>query len=467
MANETLNVAVPLPDGKRKMVNFGCMCMMLFVSMVGAGIAVAMTPLLKQMDALSYFSLLTIFATLGLTIMNPIGGKLGDLIGRRNIIVYSGLVALVCTIGLGLIRSFVVFAALRLILGAAQGAFTAAPYIIAREINPPKEVPKVMGMLASSVAVGGFVGAMIAGAFLDMGMMSLAIMFPVIPLILGIVLIGMNMPNRKRDQIHVDMPGVLCLVVLLSAFTLSMNFGTRLGWTSPIILAGLALTVIALVVLVKVESKASEAIIPIYLFKNKKFVMMLLVGFTCVYYQVAMSSYSVRAVQEILGQPSTVAGSLQMPRTIITMILPTLVGAWVGKKSDRGWKAMLLAAALVAVAFIPLAFLQPATPVILLLVCIGITGISESFRSVTITPMAQQELERKDLGVGTALITFANTLASLVAAAISGVIYDAQPDALSGYHAVVIQVVVVALVGCVLTLLFIRPKKQAAAAQAE
>lgn len=128
---------------------------------------------------------------------------------------------------------------------------------------------------------------------------------------------------------------------------------------------------------------------------------------------------------------------------------------------------MLIAAALVAVAFIPLAFLQPSTPVILLLVCIGITGISESFRSVTITPMAQQELERKDLGVGTALITFANTLASLVAAAISGVIYDAQPDALSGYHAVVIQVVVVALVGCALTLLFIRPKKQAAAAQAE
>ena len=41
MANETLNVAVPLPDNKRKMVNFGCMCMMLFVSMVGAGIAAA------------------------------------------------------------------------------------------------------------------------------------------------------------------------------------------------------------------------------------------------------------------------------------------------------------------------------------------------------------------------------------------------------------------------------------------
>ena len=68
--------------------------------------------------------------------------------------------------------------------------------------------------------------------------------------------------------------------------------------------------------------------------------------------------------------------------------------------------------------------------------------------------------------MGTSLITFTNTLASLVAAAISGVIYDAQPDALAGYHAVVTQVVVVALVGCVLTLLFIRPKKQAAA-QAE
>ena len=42
---------------------------------------------------------------------------------------------------------------------------------------------------------------------------------------------------------------------------------------------------------------------------------------------------------------------------------------------------------------------------------------------MSVTPVAQSVLPQKDLGVGTALVTFVNSLSTLFAAAINGVVY--------------------------------------------
>ncbi len=119
-----------------------------------------------------------------MSIMTPIGGKLGDLIGRRNIVVIPGIICAVCGIAFAFVRSLVPLMILRLLIGFAQGAFTAAPYIIAGLINERKDVPKAMGMLATAIAVG-FGGSIIAGILTDMGLLKVAILMPAVPLILG------------------------------------------------------------------------------------------------------------------------------------------------------------------------------------------------------------------------------------------------------------------------------------------
>ena len=92
MQNQKPNVAIPLPKAKKNMVQFGCICLMLSIAMFGLSLATLQAPILEEMNAMSYFSLLTIFSSLGLSIMTPIGGKLGDLLGRRNIVIISGTI---------------------------------------------------------------------------------------------------------------------------------------------------------------------------------------------------------------------------------------------------------------------------------------------------------------------------------------------------------------------------------------
>lgn len=451
-------VAIPLSKTKKTLVTIGCICLMLSISFFGLSLAVIQGPLLETMNGMQYFSTLTIFASLGLAILTPIGGKLGDLFGRRNIIVIAGIVGTICGIGMGIVNTVVPFMILRLILGAAQGAFTAAPYILIREIYEPKDVPKRMGLLSSSIAVGGFVGSVIAGILTDAGLLKLGIVFPVIPLIIGVLLIGFNLPNKKREEKAViDVPGVILLALFLTSLLLSLNYAPKIGLANPIIIIGFIAAVILGFLLVKVEKKAVEPIIPMNLFTNKRYRTLIIIGVIAYFYQEAMNMYAPLSVQKVMGQSATISGSLQFPRMILIMILPVIVGTWVSKKAGNAKKAMVVATGVVAASFLVMGFTTSSTPVIVYFVALALTGVAESFRAVSITPSAQAALDPSEWGIGTSLLTFMNSLSLLFAAAIDGIVFDMNKNNIqAGINGIFLITAVISIIGVLIVIFGIK-----------
>lgn len=453
--NTKVSMAViQLSKTKKNLVTLGCICLMLSIACFGLSLAVLQGPILEKMNAMNYFSTLTILSSLGLAILTPIGGKLGDLFGRRNIVIISGVVAVICGIGLGCVKSVISFMILRLILGAAQGAFTAAPYILIREINQPKDVPKGMGLLSSSIAIGGFGGSILAGILTDAGLLEVGIIFPVIPLIIGILLIGFNLPNKKREEKAViDFPGVILLALFLSSLLLSLNYGPKIGWLNPAIIIGFAAAIILGFLLVKVENKVLEPIIPMRLFLNRKYTILLIVGIAAYFYQNTMNVYAPLAVQEVMKKSTTISGSLQFPRMILIMILPIIVGAWVSKKAENTKTAIIISVGIVALSFFVMGFTNSSTPVIIYFVSLALTGVAESFRAVSITPAAQATLNPSDLGVGTSLITFMNSLSTLFSAAICGVVFDINKNNVQvGINRVFLLTAAVSVIGVLIVI---------------
>lgn len=465
MSESNSRAAIPLPRHKKSMVQWGCICLMLSIAMFGLSLATIQEPILAKLNGMSYFSLLSVLGTLGLAIMTPIGGKLGDLFGRRNQVLVSGLICAACGIGMGLLRSLWPFMLLRLLLGAAQGAFTSAPYILIREINEPEDVPKAMGLLASAVAIGSFGGSIIAGLLTDLGWLEMAIIFPVIPLLIGVVLISSALPNLPRKQkVNIDWAGISALAVALSGILLALNFGPRSGWLSPAVLSGFVVGIVALFLLWKAEQRAAEPVIPLHLFSNQTYTALLAVGFLSFFYNTAMNYYAPLAVLQVLGSSTSVTGTLQLPRTILTIALPAACGLWVSKSSRNNWLAMAGATGLVGVAFLFLSFTGRGTPLLIFYVMLALTGVAESLRAVSVTPTAQQTLAQQDMGIGTSLLSFSNSLSNLLASAVLGIVYDmrvteAQPSAVmiaSGVNAVFLTAAAVSFAGLAVVLLVVR-----------
>ena len=207
-------------------------------------------------------------------------------------------------------------------------------------INEKKNVPKAMGYLTMALYIGGTGGAILAGILTDMGMLNAAILFPAVPLILGILLIGLCYPNDKSGRkVSVDYKGIALMAISLPCVTLSLS-GSTLGWSTLVSGVVLVIGIIFTVILLKHEASIDQPIIPIKLFKERNYLLFLLVGAICYFGRGAVDNYAPLGAQEVIKTSVALSGSLQFPKTILTMILPAMAGAWMAKKKTNMWKAM-------------------------------------------------------------------------------------------------------------------------------
>ncbi len=460
------SVALFLEKGARAKVFIACVLLMFYITSSQAGLIILQTPMLTAMNMMEQFVIVAVAGTLGLSIMTPIGGKIGDIIGRKNTILIFGIIAFIGTSLVAVFQSvFAAYIGLRFVVALAQGALISVPYIVVGQIFPKEEAPKKMGVLASAIAIGSFTGSWLPGIFADMNLTFVAIVYPLMFLLIALLLVAGNLPNViPENKAKIDLIGVFLLIIVLVSLVLSLNYGAVIGWTNVKIIAGLITFVISLIAFIKFESGLEKnnksPLITISLFKNLEYSILLIVGFSSIYYQTMMLNYGAYASINILGSSIGEAGRLALPRTVITMILPVFTGVWVAKNLKNSWKAIAISTGLVAVALLPIAKIDNKMSIIVLYVVFAITGIAESFRGVSITPAAQRLLQPEFLATGTALLNFINTLASVFAAAISGSLLGyAKENQVLGIRLIFISAIIVAVVGFLLTVLYIRPKQ--------
>lgn len=465
MSNEQ-SAAIVLSKSRRGLVQFGAICLTISIACYGLALSTLITPILERVGAMGYVSLLSVVSSIGITIMTPVGGKLGDIFGRKQVVVIAGIACILFGIGVAYAPNLFVLMTCRFGLSIAQGAFMAAPYIIVGLINEKKDVPKAMGFLAMALSVGGFVGSIIAGALSDMGFLEAAVIFPAIPLFIGVLLIGFLYPNDKTNETaKLDIMGIILLVIALSGIFLPLSYGSSLGWGNLLILGGLLVGILFTFLLYKYELTIPDPVIPVRILKNRQYFAFVLVGFFCFFYRSSMDVYTPIAAINVMGTSLTVAGSLQFPRAVVTMILPAIVGAWVGKQSGNMWKAMAYASALAAIPMVIMGFTTVNTSILLYFIMFAITGIAESFRGVSVTPAAQACLKKEEIGVGTAMVNFANSLSSSFAVAVYGVVYNAftasdpgnVENIRKGINAVFLTAGGVSIIGLLVVLLWVRP----------
>lgn len=425
MPNSSTLPAEPT-EKQKKLVTIGCIILALAIGAYGLSLSTVQGPILRSIHAENMFSLITTFGSLAVCIMTPIGGRLTDTVGCRNIILYSEIAVIIVGGTLPFLRTGFAFLIGRFLLSTFQGLLASTPYILVREVNPPERMPAVMGFLTGALALGGFLGSYLAGVFTDWNQLWLAMIFPILFMLPALPLISKNMPAKKvQGPIHLDWLGLLFLVLTLSGTVLALNFGPSMGWGSWQILLGFAIGIISLVCLIMVERKSSIPLIPLRMFSNKLYTCLLIFGFLAAFYMIAMNVYVPKGVQDIMKASNAVSGSLQIPRTIVSILLPSIVGAWLMRnQTKRTWMSLALSGLCIAICFSGLIFMGVRMPVWFVIVMLTFTGASDSFRSVALTPAVQKLLAPKDMGIGTSMIGFFIILSSLFSSAVYGIAFD-------------------------------------------
>jgi EmrB/QacA subfamily drug resistance transporter len=283
------------------------------------------------------------FAALMLT-----GGKVADMVGRRQVFVIGIVVFTVASFLCGIAESSELLIGARVLQGVGAALMNPATLSIISATFPPAQRGMAVGIWAGVSALALAIGPLVGGLLTEHVGWEW-IFFVNIPVgVLGIAA-SYAFIDESKDTSHeqrLDLPGLLTSGIGLFALTYGLIEANAYGWTSARILAAFAVAVVMLVSFVQLERHQRLPMLDLSLFRSGTFaganLVVLLVAFAMFGIFLFLSLY----MQNILGYSAVEAGAAFLPLTILIILIAPIAG----KTTDRIGSRWLMTAGMTLIA---------------------------------------------------------------------------------------------------------------------
>jgi EmrB/QacA subfamily drug resistance transporter len=275
-------------------------------------VSTAVPQIVGDLGGFSYFSWLFSGYLLAVTVTLPVYGKLSDTFGRKPVLIAGAVVFLLGSLLCALAWNMGALIAFRVVQGLGGGALQGTVQTLAADLYPLKDRPKIQSRLSTVWAVSAVAGPGVGGvlaAYANWRWIFL-VNLPIGALALWLVVRHLHEPEREaRARARVDWAGALavfaCGGVLLTAL---VQGGVAWPWLSApsLALSGTGLALVAVVVLV--ERRAAEPIIPGWVWRRRTIAAVNLALGALGLLMVAPSVFLPTYAQSVLGLAPVAAG---------------------------------------------------------------------------------------------------------------------------------------------------------------
>lgn len=235
----------------------------------------------------------------------------------------------------------------------------------------------------------------------------------------------LHIPKVKREH-SIDYLGALLLVSAVTTTLLAVSiYGPRDGWSNAQTLTYLFLGILLTVLFLFWEARATEPIIPLYLFKNHTFtvtsVLGAIIGAGMFGAIVMLPLY----MQVVKGYTATEAGLKLIP-LMLGIVSTSIVSGKMISKHGHYKRYPIAGTALMALGILAMTRLQIDTPYWELSIYAIMVGAGLGLSMQTIVIALQNAVEFKDMGVATSSNTFFRSLGSVFGTAVFGTILTSR-----------------------------------------
>jgi len=420
-------------------------------------LATAVPTIVKDLGDFALFPWLFSVYLLAQAVTVPIYAKLSDTFGRKPIILVGIGLFLLGSILCGFAWSMPALILFRAVQGLGAGAVQPMSITIAGDIYTVAERAKAQGYLASVWAVSSVVGPTLGGIFSQLDIWR-GIFLVNIPLciVAGWMLIRSFHEKIEKREHKIDFVGATLLAVSMTLLILAvLQGGVGWAWDSWQSIGSFAVGGVLLAAFVFVQTRASEPILPLWVFSRRLLVTTSLIALGVGAMLIGLTSYV----------PTYLEGSLDVPPLAAGLALAALTVGWPisatlsGRVYLRiGFKRTALIGLALALAGTTVLALTAATPsIVTVAIACFVIGLGMGLVATPTLIAAQASVEWNERGVVTGNNQFARAIGSAVGVAIFGAIANAifgAGDASSlppatiaaGGGAVFLAVVVVAVV---------------------
>jgi len=406
-------------------------------------VSTAMPRIVAQLQGLSLYAWVTTVYLLSSTVMVPIWGKLGDLYGRKIILIWgvsifilgsalcglSGEVGQLPVLGAGMTQ-LIVFRGLQ---GIGGGALFTSAFAVIADLYPPRERGKMSGYFGAVFGLASVIGPVIGGFLTEHGTVHLHgaviagwrwVFYVNLPLsALALFMIIAKTPILKAGRGgRIDVLGALLVVAAFVPLLLALSWGGhQYAWDSATILGLLAVTVTALGLFILVELKSPEPLVPLDLFRNKVFSLGNAAAFVIAMAFFGAITFVPLYLQLGIGVSATKSGMAMLPMMFGLILSSTISGRLV-TRFGRYKPMMLFGAVMMLIGVLLMTRLTPETTAGGVAWRVFVLGVGLGPAQGLFALAVQNAVPLERLGVATSSSQFFRQIGSTVGVAVFGAV---------------------------------------------
>jgi EmrB/QacA subfamily drug resistance transporter len=265
-----------------------------------------------------------------------LGGRAGDLFGRRRMFVVGITIFTLGSFAGGLATS----STWLIIARAAQGigAAIVAPTALSLIADTFREGPdrnRALGVYGAVAGAGGALGLLLGGVLTSFASWRWVLFVNVpIGIVLAFVAPRVLAATQGRDG-RLDLPGALTVTGGMVSLVYGLSHAATNGWTDRVTLGTLGLAGVLLLLFVVIEARSPHALMPFSIFAQRNrdgaYVLSLVIGVAVF----GVFFFLTQFVQNILGFSPLAAGIAFLPLTAAIIITAQIVARLVGRFGPR------------------------------------------------------------------------------------------------------------------------------------
>jgi DHA2 family methylenomycin A resistance protein-like MFS transporter len=375
-------------------------------------------------------------------------GSLGDRYGAKRVLCAGFVVFVAASVACGSAPGMAVLIAARAVQGigaALLGACSLA--LLNHTFADPRRRARAIGQWAAGASAALSGGPVIGGILIaSLGWRAIFVINAPIGLA-GLWLAWRYAPETARSaHRRLDLAGVVLAVIALAAFATAVIEAGTYGFTNPWVLAGLAVALLAAAVFTFVEARTATPMLPLALFRQRRFVTPVAIGFgvnVCFYGLIFLFSLLLQAQH---GLSALQTGLAFLPMTA-AILAANLFSGRISRRTGGPAGAILIGLATMTAGCAGLLWTGPGTGYPAMLAQQILLGGGIGLLVPPMTGLLLSSAERSRSGVASGALTAFRQTGSLLGVALFGTL-AASSHFYQGLHtALWISIAILAISG--------------------
>ncbi|WP_323448823.1 MDR family MFS transporter [Streptomyces yaizuensis] len=364
-------------------------------------------------------------ALLAMTATTPLWGKLADLFSKKLLVQISLLIYIAGSVVAGLAQSTGMLIACRVVQGIGVGGLTALSQVIMAAMIAPRERGRYSGYLGATFAVATVGGPVLGGLVTDTDWLGWRWCFyigvPFAAIALVVLQRTLDLPVIKR-RVKVDWTGAVLLSAAVSLLLIWVTFaGDRYDWISWHTAAMVAGSVLLGAAFLVTETRASEPIIPLRLFRNRTIALSSLASLFVGVAMFAGTVFFSQYFQLARGLSPTMSGLMTIPM-IAGLFLSSTVSGWIITRTGR-WKVWLVGGGVLLTAGLSLlGGIRYDTEYWQLAASMAVMGLGLGMMMQNLVLCTQNQVSARDLGAASSMVVFFRSLGGAIGVSALGAV---------------------------------------------